>query len=178
MVAVALDIDGVVAHITPEISLRIKEKTGRVVTDEDIVRFDIAKQFDLDEEWFVEQINDPVLYLNSKPYEDAWWAVNGWFSGGIDVYFVTGRPSSLANATLRWFDEWDIPYNEIYFGMPKGGKSDIIKSLGCKFMVDDRASEVRAMLEDDVDCFLMDRPWNQYYDGDAVRIKSLLELKI
>lgn len=170
---IAIDLDGTVANITDELIERLSWD-GIHVTEDEFMYEKIEDCFDVEEGWIKGHFDDPTFWLNATPYEDAWYCINKWFGAGHDIFIVTGRWHDTPSC--RWLDEWDIPYNDIYFDQPKGGKHTTIQKLGCDFMIDDRTIEVNPMVDEGVNALLINRPWNQRNKTKAIRIDSFYDV--
>lgn len=173
---VFLDLDGVVANIEDEIALRIKRDYHRDVDTKSFLHFDIAKNVDVSEGWVMEQIHDPTFFLNAIPFPDAWFWCNHYFSKGFDIIFLTCRPKEMQKVSERWLDEWQIGYNKVVAGIPRGRKMDYIED-GCLFVEDNAYEAWLASVKSQA--YILDKPYNRQEKYESVdRIDSLLDIRL
>ena len=80
---------------------------------------------------------------------------------GHTVHIVTdrsaGSPGNAQAATVRWFHEYQLPYDSITFARDK-------TVANVDMFIDDRIENYDAMHMAGVRVFLLDRPWNQQKD--------------
>ena len=179
--SIALDIDGVIADTMPEFEYRLKQDF-KITTDyKTWSTHRVAQQFpEVPESWVDEQLKDPVFWKNAMCIEDAWYMTNKWFMDGNDVFLVTCRGSEAGpqcvEQTLKWLDEWEINYNQLYHSQTRLHKWETCLELGVDFLVEDDPHEVQSSSQH-LPCYLRNHNYNQDYDiGNGVRIDSLYEL--
>jgi uncharacterized HAD superfamily protein len=170
----ALDIDGVTSNVTREMLYRVNAY-GVDATDEDITTFKFEECLPVPKDFIVEQFQDQTFWLNQIPFEDAWTCINKWFSDGHDIFFITARHEDARESTYRWFEMWDIPFNDVLFGNEHMGKHEVITELGAKFFVEDRITEATEIARQGIMSFLMDRTYNKG-ETPAVRVKSMYDI--
>ena len=169
----SFDIDGVICNLAEEMAFRLRQD-GYEATVSDIKTFKIEDTFDVGEDWFDLQADDPTFWLNAKPYEDAWYMINKWFYQGHDVYFVTAREGKYTQLTERWLEMWDIPFNALAH-TEIGEKLEILDFLDAELFVEDRMEEANLIAKGGRVSYLVDRPWNQG-ETPAIRIPCLRTL--
>ncbi len=156
---ICCDLDGVVANTSMEM-LRRYDEVGIEASMDGLISFKWEDCFGSPYEgWIGEQLADPTFWLNIKPYEDAWYMLNKWFNDLHDIYYLTARWEE--GVTLRWLDEWDLPYNDVITGIKTGEKYKHVKKLGGEIMIEDRPEEILALSNKEVVTFVPDRPWNK-----------------
>lgn len=171
---ICIDIDGVTANIGEEICYRLRQD-GLAASPDDFNVYKIEDLFPVDKGWLASNFSDPTFWLNAVPYEDAWHMINKWFSAGIDIFFVTGRWHDAEEPTLRWLNEWDIPFNNAYFAQDHEEKWRVVQKLSSSYMIEDRLTEANALVANGITTFLMDRLWNQG-DTKAIRVRDFYEI--
>lgn len=178
MKRIGIDVDGVIANISNEISHRLKR---------DGFSHDLSlwKKYlleenhpQVDEQWMLTQFKDPTFWLNAIPFKDAWHVLNNWFMNNIDIYLLTCRPSEYSkDVTYRWLDEWFINYNNIIFDIPKNQKHEYLQKLNISLFIEDNPVEAKIAAKT-TETYLMDRPYNKRYKiGHAKRISSMHEIE-
>lgn len=162
---VGIDLDGVIAHVVPELVLRLK-KIGIETNPEEWDSMYVEERHpELPKGWASEQFRDPLFFLNAMADESAFYCLNKWFYAGNDIFIITCRPESLRDVTERWLDEWGIPYNNLLMGATRYRKSDVVADLGCSIMVEDDAKEAETVAAEcsGVRSFLRLHPYNRAY---------------
>ena len=172
---IGIDLDGVTADIGPEILIRLKLAGHEVPKNFQFKMFDIAKQFNVDPGWLGQQFADPTFWLNAKPFEDAWTCINKWFSQGHDIFFITCRWEANRPETDRWLNEWDLPFNELFMGMEHTRKCEIMEANDIPILIEDRTSEVEAVVHAGKTAIMLDRTWNSPVAG-AINVQSFYEI--
>ena len=91
-------------------------------------------------------------------------------------YYVTAR-----SIPIEWTEESiqknNLPKAKIYSIPWDESKIDILKSLNCNIMIDDKYETFKECLNSKIFCYLMDAPHNRHYDVGHHRIYNL-DLKI
>ena len=182
MAIIALDCDGVICNIEDEFAIRIEKDFGFKTHPEQWQTHRIAQQFpQIPESWVDDQLADPAFWLNGKPYEESWFYINKWFMENNDIFIITCRGVKnspvIETITERWFDEWEINYNRIYFDQTRFGKHETCLRIGADFLVEDDPHEVK-VAADFLPAYLIHHGYNSDYTdiGLGIRIKSLADL--
>jgi uncharacterized HAD superfamily protein len=180
---IALDIDGVVASLTDEVIFRAANE-GWTINQEYI--FD-APNFgwwdlssDITPEWIEKQFNDPTFLLNAKAIEDAWYWINH-VAESERVVFITHRSNDpiTQSATNKWFYNWDIPCDRIYFA---ADKAQVCKDIKPKIFVEDFAPTASEVADNtDTPVYLINRKYNEQINGTlskkVKKVNSLWEIE-
>lgn len=172
---IGIDVDGVTADIGDEILYRLQEEGNIIPPGFVFHQFDISQQFGVGGDWIGKQFADPTFWLNAKPFEDAWTCINKWFSKGHDIFFITCRWEVNRPETERWLNEWDLPYNELFMGIPHLNKHKVMQKHNIPVLIEDRNTEIEQVLANGLTGVLMDRTWNGPVEG-AYYVKSFYEI--
>ena len=121
--------------------------------------------------------------------EGAALVLAGWREAGATLDIVTGRPPAARDATQRWLDRNEIPYDEIHivdkYGRFPGEGALLPRDLlayGYDLIIEDSLEMTRFMLETTrAQGLLVDRPWNRA-SGElppgALRVSSWSEIRV
>jgi len=173
---IGLDIDGVIVDATGAILPFLSEACSRPVSREDITSYSIADALNMDGEKVHELWQRTIesgRLQRAAPIDGALAGLSA--ISHHEIWIVTGRPSSLQEMTLSWFDANNVHYDTMVFD-----KRGIKNTAGPEFdvFVDDFIDEVAAVAGSGIPALLFDQPWNQseslpancrrVYDWDAV----------
>jgi len=112
------------------------------------------------------------LYLKHGPDEDAARALRSLIFDGHEVHLITargfiGHSRLISQHTVRWLEQYAIPYKSLTFTRSKGVKA---AELGLDFFIDDNGDnwlDVKRHMpgwqtpNQVPNVYLLDRPWNQ-----------------
>jgi len=158
---IGIDLDGVIANNIPEIVFRLK-KLGIESDPTKWPSYYIEDHVDgLPKNWAREQFSDPLFYKNCMATEDSFYSINEWFYSGNDIYIITSRQNHLEEVTLNWLDEWSIPYNEVFMGVPRLEKYKILENLEADMMIEDHPHEAMIVRERGFTSYLISTPYNR-----------------
>jgi hypothetical protein len=154
-IAIALDLDGVIANIDDGIKRYFENNNLKAEYKSWLVT-------DTKNELAMSVFNDPLFWVNLKPYEDAWYKVNEWFNNGIDIHIVTARRCFAAvEDTIPWLEKWNIGYSKVHFSK-FGEKINIIQNIDPVFMIEDNPHEINVLKNHNIKCFMR----NHWYNFD------------
>jgi uncharacterized HAD superfamily protein len=171
MGTICLDVDGVVTDICASLNRELEDKRG-------IFNYDYS-------DWLItpfennltkEIFSSKTFWKNMKPFADAWYCINHWWSMGHDINLITARMNPSGRDTLEeWLYNWRISYNNIYFSK-MGEKLDVIKDMDPIFMIEDNPHEVMKIKEAGIRSLLRRGWYNSEYWEDLDSIGSLYEV--
>lgn len=171
--SICLDIDGVISDICASINKRLE-------SDYNLYNYDYS-------DWLITNYEDPItkkifgsklFWKNLKPFDDAWYSINKWWSIGHDIHLVTSRQDPSGRDILEtWLDEWRFQYNQFHFSA-MGEKIEIIKEINPIFVIEDNPHEVKILTESGIDCFLRRAWYNSDFWEDFDTIGSLFDIEI
>jgi len=113
----------------------------------------------------LQQVKDPDVYLNAKPYKDAAQVLTELKRRGHKIYLISSRPKQLQPTTFKWLRNNDIPFDDLKVigrSVPKGFYG---RKLYLDSFVDDYEPNLESLLKYKSrwrkGLMLMDRPWNR-----------------
>lgn len=183
---IGLDIDEVVCRLVPKVLASIKKFWDvthtidvfanhnffdNAYTECDKTNKDIANDI-------VKWVNDSDYLHRTSPYPGVGEFIRSLMDDGHEVHFITARPESALKATATWLHKNNIPYTSLNVIGLVNCKGELGKELSLDIYVDDHVDNLVAMAENvKVVNFIVDRPWNTYYNAEnVIRIKTLQEL--
>ena len=153
----------------------VNSEFGKKVRFDDIMSFDLAKSFDLNEEEearLFEVFHDDDILRVIEPVDGALEAVRKFDENGFDVHVVTGRPPVTHGVSREWLKEKDVPHVAITFvdKYLRGHAHvedvttlslDELKELKFSLAVEDSLKMAIFLANEmNLDVLLLDRPWN------------------
>lgn len=170
--SIVLDLDGVIADIDTAISDYLHYDCG---VDEDYSSWLITDTKDVEA---LKLFANDLFWKNMKPFEDAWYQVNKWFSDGVNVHIVTARRTEASvRATEPWLDNWRINTLQPKFARMHS-KHEIISEINPIFVVEDNPNEVISLRDHGINCYLRKAWYNKEFWGDLPCIETLYDLEI
>lgn len=171
--SIVLDLDGVIADISSSLISRMPK--DQLIDGKHSFSSWLTPPF-CDEA--IKVFNDPLFWANMKPYEDAWYQVNYWFSMGYDIHIVTARrqPSAMEQ-TLPWLEKWNINSAPPIF-CSFGEKINVIKDIDPIFVIEDSPYEIEILEQSGVKCFLRKHSYNEDAWSDMNTIDTLLDIEL
>lgn len=172
--SIVLDLDGVIADIN---------KSMFDFLNSDGIPIDQMSYGDwlisnTEDEYALKIFNNPLFWANMKPYEDAWYQVNHWFSMGYDIYIVTARRQvNAVDQTLPWLEKWNIN-SQVPLFSKFGEKVNIIKNIQPNFVVEDNPAEIEILQSVGIKCYLRKQWYNQEFWGKYDTIETLFDIKV
>lgn len=169
---IVFDLDGVIADINSSMNEWFNS-TGAPADEVDYGSWLISKVDDPD---VLKIFNTPLFWANMKPYEDAWYQINYWFSIGYNIDIVTARqqPASVEQ-TLPWLEKWNINSRMPYFS-EFGKKINVIKNIDPIFVVEDNPAEIEELQKSGIKCYLRKQWYNEKYWDKYESIDTLFDI--
>jgi len=96
-----------------------------------------------------------IFYKYAKPYENAIEFLNKLHEKH-SILLATSQNKKTLNATLKWLDFYDVPYDEFYCTF------NGVKNINTPILLDDNIGN---LLDFKNISICMDRPWNKEYNG-------------
>jgi uncharacterized HAD superfamily protein len=115
------------------------------------------------------------LYLKHGPDEDAARALRSLVFDGHEVHLITargfiGHSRLISQHTVRWLEQFAIPYKTLSFTRAKGLRA---RQLDLDYFLDDNIDNWFDVNSTACPAFLLDRPWNQHPEITASRVTTV-----
>jgi hypothetical protein len=171
---IVLDLDGVIADIDSSMSNWL-DGLGVPADEANYGPSLISTVNDPD---ILNIFNIPLFWANMKPYEDAWYQINYWFSIGYDIEIVTARQQQASiEQTLPWLEKWNINSRVPRFSQ-FGKKIDVIKTIDPLFVVEDNPMEIEELQKFDINCYLRKQWYNKEFWDKYNSIDTLFDITL
>ncbi|MEY2973521.1 MAG: 5 nucleotidase, deoxy (Pyrimidine), cytosolic type protein [Pseudomonadota bacterium] len=169
---IVFDLDGVIANIDKSM-FEVISSRGIPADQMDYGKWLISSTEDKDA---LEIFNSPLFWANMKPYEDAWYQINYWFSIGYNIDIVTARKQKASvEQTLPWLEKWNINSRMPQFS-EFGKKINIIKNIDPIFVVEDNPAEIKELQKAGIKCYLRKQWYNEEYWSEYESIDTLFDI--
>lgn len=171
-----IDFDDVLCETARVLAKTIEREFGKVVAYNDILHFDLAKTFDLNEketEWLFEIFHNADVLSRIPIIDGAAEAIKAWHQHGMTIHIVTGRPPATHTASKQWLEKYNIPYHKLSF-VDKFGRNhahvdgvdiltlDDLKQLKFTVAIEDSPIAISFQIENTNNpVIIFDRPWNR-----------------
>ena len=167
-----IDVDDVLAETTRALVQLAARDFGRAVEFDCMTEFDLRQSLSLsDSEYlrFVDAAHEEDQLLGVAAMDGAAFVLAAWREAGATLDIVTGRPPAARDATQRWLDRNEFPYDEIHivdkYGRFPGEGALLPRDLleyGYDLVIEDSLEMTHFMLESTrAKVLLVDRPWNR-----------------
>lgn len=90
---------------------------------------------------------------------------------GHKIIIITARHADEMKAGFEWLKKYHIEYDEIFFDIAEKGK--LAKEQGIDIFIDDSFRNCKKIVEEDIDCYMMDIRTNRNIDLKDTRIKRV-----
>lgn len=171
---IVFDLDGVIADIDSSMSDWL-HNLGVPVEEMNYGPSLISKVNDPD---ILKIFDTPLFWANMKPYKDAWYQINYWFSIGYNIEIVTARQQeSSREQTLPWLEKWNINSRVPHFS-EFGKKIDVIKNIDPIFVVEDNPEEIKELEKFGVKCYLRKQWYNEEFWHKYTTIETLFDITL
>ena len=176
---IGIDLDGVCFDFADSLRryLYATQQNGNLTISEgEPNQWDFYHDWGLSVEEFVQMCHDgaDAGYVFRGDCRDmAPSAINFIKSLGHTIHIITDRqfgtyPAVSHRNTREWLEQHDIKYDTLTFSADKTAvKTDMF--------IEDKLENYDALVSAGVDCYLVDRPWNQDAGDNRKRIKSIQE---
>lgn len=181
--AVALDVDGVIANTLETLQDILREEFGLLNLELEGPHYDLTQYFPAALRKEAERLIRHAyatdyrgVYSRAYPYPQAVEVAQELERRGLLRGYVTRRPVAVSRTTYEWLDWWEFPRKEVCFAGP-AGKAPWVRHLGASIIVEDSPHEAEQISADGLEVFLLRRSYNQHYSGPRViRIHHLGEV--
>lgn len=184
-----IDIDDVISDTTITFPFLLERHFGRSVPFEAITSFDLRESFSLDADEldrFMHIAHSPEVITGYEPRAGALESLNSLISTGYDIAIVTGRPLSAKKLTEEWLEKHGIKFHHLLFVdkysrvLPNtrfafAVSLEELSGMQFCFAVEDSCEMAEFLSWNmSIPVALMDRPWNQHFQGVSDAPSSLV----
>jgi uncharacterized HAD superfamily protein len=172
-----IDVDGTVCHNLPRICEHVNAKYDLSTTPEDVTEWSFHFE-EIDKRigevaahllqnrtsWYIDDLS---MFDNVKP------VLKELNDIGLDLVVATHRPPETHEATERWFQDRDIPYDKFVEQVPEN-KAELRGDV----LIDDHHEQVARAANTGKIGILMDQPYNNpVYHNRAYTVTSWIEVR-
>lgn len=174
----AIDIDNTLASTVTRLISLMNEKFKRRWAMQHVKSYSIEESLGLttvQREYMCQLFHDPAFYRGLRPIYKAVEGVQR-ISDTDDIFYVSSRPRSTADATMEWLSDNNFPVGLVEVGLQD--KASAIAVERCEALVEDcgeQALQVATLLS--IPVYLFDCPWNrQFKDPSLTRVHGWQEI--
>ncbi len=168
---IALDLDGVVANLTPVVMRRLVERLGLEPAD---VRYWDPEHYDDVLAEFPERVRtpeaerilseiygDPETYREAHPMPHALEAAQWLARRKLLTAYITRRKPHTRDVTLEWLRERGFPMRPVHHVERPETKAEVAARLGVSILVEDSPREAREFAEAGLTPILIEHRYNR-----------------
>jgi len=174
MKPIYIDVDDVLSETAGYFADVVGREFGKSVSIESIHSFDLKESFGLTQaeyDEFFKIVHHPDQILCLEPVDGAVEVISRWADAGCTICIITGRPTSVYDATIQWLLHHKIPYHSLLM-VDKYGRAeandpaaitlDELAKMQFCLAIEDSADVARFITAHmDTPVALFDRPWNR-----------------
>ncbi len=188
-----IDFDDCLCETALYFSKLAAQMFGVDVPYEKIKYFNLQKSFSLTDDKYDQlmvQGHLPEVLLSYEETPGAVETINSWIDKGHDIKIITGRPSSVYDASRQWLDEHGLERVPLYC-LNKYGRENFIKGSTFGLELEDYYKmHFDYAVEDsplafkffdhlpDLKVMVFDRPWNKDCELPGPNYKRCLDWKM
>lgn len=163
----AVDLDGVLCDITPQVGIRLKQDFGLDVPAD---KYTFGEDFTLSEypqiptRWIYKTLfSDEWFWAKAVPFKENISQIARWSEQGHEIHIVTGRDKEQCGlVTLGWLRKYKVRFHRLTFE-PVMHKIVYIKDNDIPVIFEDRFFEANRCASFGVRAFVLRRIWNEQY---------------
>jgi uncharacterized protein len=160
---IALDIDSTLHHYWDLISALSERRYGVALPYEEQTGWGIPKLEQHEVRQLVAETHSEEHVLAAEPYPDAVETVRAWHEAGHWIHVTSHRSTSAADATARWLDRIDMPYDDLHCSYDKVTRC---VELGIDVLVDDSPVNLTDARDQGILGATIIHPWNAELAGE------------
>lgn len=176
---VGIDLDGVCYNFAASFRRYIISETGTKynvpANDDEVDKWHFYRDWGIADEEFVQYchngVDDGVIFGWGPQRDQASEAIRFMKAFGNTIHIITDRsfgttPESSEIVTKRWLFDQGITYDTLDFSADK-------TSVPTDVFIEDKLDNYDALVAAGVDCYLVDRPWNQDDSKYRKRVRNI-----
>jgi len=183
-----IDFDDVLCKTAEAIVGIVKDRYGIKRDFDNITDFNLQKSFDLTDQQFtdlISLIHDVQIIYDMTPIEGALDSVRQLKDKGYEIAIMTGRPPSTKDASIKWLNDYQVPYDSLAF-VDKYARFDCdqyghdgmtleeLTKQKFSFAIEDSATMATFLsTEMNLPVFLHDRPWNRHLETNSLIMRCM-----
>jgi hypothetical protein len=178
IVRVGIDLDGVCYDFALHLRRYLVEWLGHAPEPyEHLHSWDFWTRWGWDEERYLAACHEAVdagcLFATGEPHQGTREALATLAAAGHELHIVTARdfgsaPGASERATLRWLEEYRIPYTSLTISHDK-------TSIPTDIFVEDYLPNYEKLRAAGTTAYLINREWNAPYDDGRNRVADIGE---
>lgn len=169
---IGIDLDGVLVDFSTPLLAELAKRWFGDYEERDIVSYnwadwvpDFTKK-DWEDIYYKTLLRRPHFFERLEPYSEEDMDCIRELCRVVDVYVVSARAetgkglTSVLHQTAAWCRKQKLPVAGVYVS-EDDKKAEALKFLDCSFFIDDNPKTFVNCLENGIDVWLYDKPWNQ-----------------
>jgi hypothetical protein len=157
-VLIAVDIDSTLHHYWDQLAAVAKRRFGVDLPYEDQVSWGITLLRPEQVRACIEETHREPQVLAAEPYPGAVEAIRDWREAGHFIHITSHRTTAAHDATERWLEQIELPYDELYCSYDKVSRC---VEIGIDMLIDDSPANLLRAAEAGITPATILHPWNR-----------------
>ena len=155
---IAIDIDSTLHHYWDAFAAAAKRRFGVVLPYEHQVDWHVSRLKPEQLKACVAETHCEAAVLGAEPYPGAVDVVRRWHEQGHWIHITSHRSTEANDATARWLDRIELPYDDLYCSYDKISRAT---ELGIDVLVDDSPVNLQRAIDHGIRAATLVHPWNR-----------------
>jgi uncharacterized HAD superfamily protein len=155
---IAVDIDSTLHHYWDQLAAIAKRRFGVRLPYEDQLTWGITLLRPEQVRACVAETHREAQVLAAEPYPGAVEAIRGWHDSGHFIHVTSHRTPDAQQATERWLERIELPYDELYCSNDKVSRC---REIAIDLLIDDSPVTLVRAAEVGITPATILHPWNR-----------------
>ena len=155
---IAIDIDSTLHHYWNVLSDAAKRRFGIDLPYEEQLDWGITRLRPDQLRLCIDETHCDAAILSGNPYPDAVETVRRWRDAGHFIHITSHREPRAQDATERWLERIDLPFDELHCSFDKVGRC---VEIGIELLIDDSPQNIARAIESGITVATISHPWNR-----------------
>ncbi|MDX6708676.1 MAG: uncharacterized protein QOI48_4522 [Solirubrobacteraceae bacterium] len=155
---IAIDIDSTLHHYWNLLSDAAKRRFGIDLPYEEQLDWGITRLRPDQLRLCIDETHCDAVILSGTPYPDAVETVRRWREAGHFIHITSHREPRAHDATERWLQQIDLPFDDLHCSFDKVGRC---VEIGIDLLIDDSPHNLARAIENGITVATIAHPWNR-----------------
>jgi hypothetical protein len=157
-VRIAVDVDSTLHHYWDQFAAIAKKRFGVELAYETQLTWEISRLRPEQAKACLDESHTEPHILAAEPYPGAVETIRKWHEAGHFIQITSHRTRAAHDATARWLERIDLPYDELHCSDDKVARC---LELGIDVLIDDSPATLLKAAEAGITPATIVHPWNR-----------------